>query len=203
MYLRVYGAPAPQGSIKPVAPRRKDGTRGRTVLIHETGPKVKAWRAAVLAAVGRADKLERFAAGQPVEVIVIFRMTRPLADYRAGGHLADSAPAEHVKRPDLDKLLRGLLDALADAGVLADDSQVCAVSATKVWCGAGTGGAEVWVNDLHKFEVKPRGEQITGEPELIPLTAAAGATVPDLAAALKASLEAANAAHPVPDGAAF
>jgi crossover junction endodeoxyribonuclease RusA len=47
--------------------------------------------------------------------------------------LRDTAPSTPAARPDLDKLLRSTLDALVDAGALADDALVVEVNAAKTY----------------------------------------------------------------------
>jgi Holliday junction resolvase RusA-like endonuclease len=39
-----------------------------------------------------------------------------------------------VVKPDLDNYVKMILDALMDAGILRDDSQVCRIDAGKFWC---------------------------------------------------------------------
>lgn len=53
-------------------------------------------------------------------------------------------------RPDLDKLCRAVLDALTDAGIWHDDSQVCSLSAIKVYADE-TKHAGVYCNVARMF----------------------------------------------------
>lgn len=50
--------------------------------------------------------------------------------------------------PDIDKLCRAVLDALTDAGVWADDSQVVDLGATKVYATGHHIGAHITVEGL-------------------------------------------------------
>lgn len=59
----------------------------------------------------------------PVEVKATFYLERPKTVKR------DSPSV----RPDVDKLLRALLDALTQSGVIGDDAQVCRVYADKTY----------------------------------------------------------------------
>ena len=67
----------------------------------------------------------------------------------------------HPKRPDIDKLTRGVLDAMTKAEVWEDDSQVCVLRVTKQYADASTHktsgvrirvepiNSEINVNDRH------------------------------------------------------
>ena len=108
------------------------------VVLSKTGhPQVKypntivAWRAQVLqAAVMSMDGTFE----GPVIVHLTFELPRPANHYGTGrnkGVLKVSAPAHVTTMPDLDKLVRGICDALTDAGVWKDDAQVVNVVAAK------------------------------------------------------------------------
>src|SRR5262245_43039217 len=121
----VYGEPAPQGSKRAV--RNKYTDRIQQV---ESSAKVKPWRQAVhyaaLEALGGPDGWFPFR-DMAVYVLVTFTLARPKGHYRTGRNahlLRDAAPAYPTGKPDVDKLMRSTLDALASAGVLANDSQV-------------------------------------------------------------------------------
>lgn len=108
----VPGHPAPQGSKRYV---------GNGISI-ESSKAVKPWR---------TDIREHVAANftgppitGPVVVMLTFVMPRP------AGAPKRTTPAA-VKRPDLDKLTRAVLDALSSAGVWHDDSQVVELAADK------------------------------------------------------------------------
>ncbi|WP_018350965.1 RusA family crossover junction endodeoxyribonuclease [Longispora albida] len=113
-----YGNPAPQGSLRHVG-------GGRLI---DSSPRLRPWRATVTAAARAALAVT----GQttphlgPVQVMAVATMPKP-----------KSAPKKTrtwpSKRPDVDKLGRALLDALTDAKVWADDSQVVELTATKCW----------------------------------------------------------------------
>lgn len=128
--LRVWvpGAPAPQGSKRHV---------GRGILV-ESSKALGPWR----------DRVAMFATASnptlltgPVRVDADFVMTRPVSTPK---HRTPAA----VKRPDLDKLLRGVLDALTGV-TWADDSQVVEVFATKRLAAIGeTPGLRLVVVDL-------------------------------------------------------
>jgi len=76
----------------------------------------------------------------PVNVHITFTFARPNSHYGTGRNKAmvkDSAPpfpSSHAIG-DIDKLARACLDALTDAGIWKDDSQVVQLHALKVWVG--------------------------------------------------------------------
>ncbi len=128
--IRVYGLPAPQGSKRHV---------GRGVMV-ESSNAVKPWREAVkFAAIeslrvgpddehGMAERLA-FPFGQAaLAVSVTFTLPKP-----------QSAPKTRrtwpQRKPDIDKLVRSTFDALTDAGVWRDDSQVVDLVAVKTYPG--------------------------------------------------------------------
>lgn len=125
-----YGKPITQGSK----------TRNRYGGVRDDNAKtLKPWREAVktaaLEVMALADRLTC-----PVSVRATFSFDRPASHYRTGRNahlLRDAAPAWPANKGsgDLDKLERALFDALTDAGVFRDDSQVVESSARKVWFG--------------------------------------------------------------------
>ena len=115
------GLPAPQGSKRHVG-------EGRMV---ESSKRVKPWRRQVAAAYVDHDFGDMLIG--PVTLTVDFYLPRPKSHYGTGrnaGILKDSAPAEHLTMPDLDKLVRALGDALTRLA-WRDDSQIVAWHAYK------------------------------------------------------------------------
>lgn len=110
----VPGEAVPQGSKNAYA-------RGNRIVLVESSSKLPAWRRTV-AVHAKAALLDDGFDG-PVHVRVTFHM-------RAPHRRTTTWP---TKRPDLDKLVRAILDALTVAGVWADDSQVVTLTARKVW----------------------------------------------------------------------
>ena len=138
MRLFIPGVPAPQGS--------KAVYNGRVV---EMSKKVRPWRRAVAQAV-RAQRADGFPIAEAVTVTCNFYLPRPKSHYRADGvTLRPNAPGYHVTTPDVDKLVRGLLDALTIAGVLADDKYVVTSVGNKDYAdGAQQPGAYVEIRAL-------------------------------------------------------
>jgi crossover junction endodeoxyribonuclease RusA len=119
----VYGLPKPQGSMNSARTRA-----GKQVVFHHNAKELLPWREAVtwaLRAAHRGDPLTG-----PVAVNIVFTLRKP-----------NSAPKRrHVyptKQPDLDKLLRGVLDAATYAGVWRDDAQVVRGYQAKHYTGDG------------------------------------------------------------------
>lgn len=120
----VAGVPQPKGSARAFM---RPG--GRFPIVTSDNPKVKAWQRAIalgaLAARGAGQTLERGA----VELEIVFYLPRPQ-------RLLRKITPPHLTRPDLDKCIRAVGDALT--GVLwGDDGQVTRVVATKVYAEAG------------------------------------------------------------------
>lgn len=120
LLFRVYGLPVTQGSKRVV---RAGGKRdGRPLVVEDRRPDLLAWRGGVEVHARQA----RYAcnwpiASGPVAVRLGFVLPRRPSVRR---------PVPSVK-PDLDKLVRGVLDALTGAGVWGDDGQVVDLVAGK------------------------------------------------------------------------
>lgn len=128
LVIVVHGIPAPQGSKRHV---------GRGVLV-ESLAKVAPWRALCVDAATRAAHEMGWQANRAAayHLSVVFTITRPASHYRTGRHshlIRETAPTYPTTRPDLDKLIRSTMDALTDAGVIPDDSQVVDIHAYKAF----------------------------------------------------------------------
>lgn len=111
--MAVDGHPAPQGSKKHVG-------NGRMI---EVSKRLAPWRNAVAAAT-RAVMRGRLPFVGPVAITLEFVMPRPVSLPKR----LPTPPA--IKRPDVDKLARGCLDAITGSAIL-DDSQAIDLRATK------------------------------------------------------------------------
>ena len=122
----VPGIPRPKGSKRALGP-------GRMV---ESSRYVGAWQAQITAAAW-TYRLSAVPTAGPVRVTCLFTFPRPRSHYRTGRHateLRDDAPAFHTARPDVDKLIRAVYDAITASGAIwRDDSQVAQSSALKVY----------------------------------------------------------------------
>jgi crossover junction endodeoxyribonuclease RusA len=105
--FQVDGQPVPQGSMKVI--------NGH--VIHNKGSELAAWRSAIAL---RAKAAGAKPHNEPVEMEMIFTMMRPKTVNRPEPSVA----------PDLDKLVRAVLDGLT-AIAYRDDGQVVRLTATK------------------------------------------------------------------------
>lgn len=117
----VAGVPAPQGSKRAYGAGRPGGK----IRLIESSKRVAPWRTDVREAFLSGGEPCRFLPGTALVVKIVFVMPRPKATPKTRA----TPPA--VKKPDLDKLERAVLDALTSAGVYADDSQVVALHGYK------------------------------------------------------------------------
>ena len=149
----VLGTPAPQGSKHGYAVKAKGAYTGKVAQV-ESSAKVKPWRMAVKYAALEALPTRDGSAilTGAVSLEVTFRLPRPKGHYGTGrnaGTIKATAPRRPASRPDLDKLLRSTLDALGEAGVWLDDSQVVTVVGTKHYANNDEPpGATIWVQSM-------------------------------------------------------
>jgi crossover junction endodeoxyribonuclease RusA len=115
----VEGTPRPQGSKRHV---------GGGIMV-ESSKYVKDWRsyAKLKAVETRCQRIEK---PNAVEVTAIFYFDRPKKHYRGNGDLRPDAPVFHTHRPDTEKLMRALLDAITGV-CFHDDSQAARQFAEK------------------------------------------------------------------------
>jgi crossover junction endodeoxyribonuclease RusA len=131
MRIRVNGIPAPQGSKRPVG-------NGRMV---ESSMAVRPWREAVRAETQKV--IQGYSPRQgpmagPVEVSIAFWLPRPKTVRRE----------RPVTRPDLDKLIRAVLDGVVEGGAITDDSQVCLLSAAKAYADGRAPGCVIRIEEI-------------------------------------------------------
>jgi Holliday junction resolvase RusA-like endonuclease len=128
----VVGIAQPKGSTRMV-PIRREIRSLRDVRVTSDNPQVKTWQGAVAKAAWVAkQELEATARGTlegPVALQVEFYLYRPSG-------LPKSYHGPHLTKPDLDKLVRAVKDALTSV-VWRDDSQVTCLIAGKAYAGLG------------------------------------------------------------------
>jgi len=107
--FKVDGQPVPQGSMKVI--------NGH--VIHAKGSELAAWRSAIALRAREAGAKPHI---EPVEMEMIFTMMRPKTVNRPEPSVA----------PDLDKLVRAVLDGLT-AIAYRDDGQVVRLTAAKIY----------------------------------------------------------------------
>ncbi len=122
--FEVPGEPQPQGSHQAY-------TRNGRAWVTSDNPRLRPWRNAVCWH-AREALGERPPLTGPVRVELWFSFARPRGHFGRRG-LLPSAPAGHAVRPDCDKLARGAIDALTEAGLWRDDAQVAELVATKAY----------------------------------------------------------------------
>lgn len=110
----IPGRASPQGSKRHV---------GNGIMV-EASKHVKVWRDDVRDSVLRANNMPKVRLEGAVILTLAFVLQRP-----------KTAPKKRVlsaaKKPDLDKLIRAVMDALKSADVYQDDSQVTTIVASK------------------------------------------------------------------------
>ena len=129
--LHFLGDPAPQGSK----------VLSKWGGLREVSKKIQPWRASVQYAC--AEQFQGDPITEAVAMEVTFILPRAKNHYGTGRNatkLKGSAPAHHTKTPDLDKLLRGVLDPMTvkcGGNVLNDDSQIVKLLCSKRYASAG------------------------------------------------------------------
>ncbi|MDP7337683.1 MAG: RusA family crossover junction endodeoxyribonuclease [Vicinamibacterales bacterium] len=110
----VYGKAEPKGSM----------IKNRWGAVRDANPRLKDWHHVVAGAAQTYAKAHNVGFDQAVAVELRFALPRPKS--------LPKKVVEHLKKPDLDKLTRAVLDALT--GVLfKDDSQVVEIVASKTY----------------------------------------------------------------------
>ena len=120
---------------KPVAMPRPRVQWRRKFFYNPASDKVTAFKAHVKAGLPATQNAVVFPSGVPLTVALAFHMRRPNTDFRGGNRSAASlkkaAPATRPFSPDIDNLVKFILDCLN--GVLfEDDRQVVQLTALKV-----------------------------------------------------------------------
>lgn len=145
----VVGTPVPQGSARAFV----RGGKPR-IVAGNAGPLEK-WRGDI-----RSAWLQLCAAGKPapvdgpISMRLSFRMPRPKSHYlpvnrtRLAPELRPDAPEWAIGKPDGDKLLRAVFDALTGVAYV-DDAQVVVIGATQKYANPGEQpGVDVRVSAL-------------------------------------------------------
>lgn len=134
----VPGTPIAQGS------KRVFGKR----LVDANDKTLRPWRATVAAAAVDALPAGWQPLSGPVLVFCSFAFARPKSHFGARGNVLPSRASRwHTQKPDGDKCVRAVFDALTDAGVWRDDAQVAHQVGVKLWT-EGAPGVTVQVTCL-------------------------------------------------------
>ena len=122
IHIFAYGTPRPKGSAKAFVIK---GTNRAVVTSDTKG--LKGWESIVRQAA--QDEMKGNLLVGPVRVVTHFYLPRPK-------RLTGKETPPHISRPDLDKLVRGVLDPLTGV-VWSDDAQVTRLVAEKRYAGDG------------------------------------------------------------------
>lgn len=121
LIIRAIGQPAPQGSFFAIL------VKGRPQVIADNKA-TKPWRLDVVAAAGSAMRATSWLPlNEALAVEIVFFLDRPKSVRR-------EYPST---RPDIDKLARSTLDALATAKVFSEDGRVVDLTLRKRYCEPG------------------------------------------------------------------
>jgi len=126
--LHIPGIPVAKGSARAYI------IKGRARVTQTNNAEQRPWASAITLAARDAMQGEPPSRG-PVAVRIHFWMPRPKSHYRTGKYAAElrgDAPYLHTGKPDLDKLIRCVLDALTGV-CYQDDGQVCIVDSMKAY----------------------------------------------------------------------
>ena len=134
MRIVVRGIPAPQGSKRHVG-------GGRMVeMSRAVGP----WREAVRAETQRAMRLMEIGPHEgALKIYIEFTLPRPKS--------LPKKVVNHARRPDLDKLVRAVLDGLTEGGAWHDDGQVARIVADKQYEGEEPPGCSIMIYRMEEL----------------------------------------------------
>jgi crossover junction endodeoxyribonuclease RusA len=120
--------------------------RGGKIVLVEASKKIEPWRKAVAkAAVKRLEETGEVYFDGAVEVWVKFFLPKP----------PSNKSLYPIVPPDLDKLERGIYDAITIAKLWKDDSLVVRSHATKLWSPDGLTGAHIIIESVtHPDQLK-------------------------------------------------
>lgn len=134
----VAGDPVAKGSAKAFFNRKT----GRAMVVQTNAEKQKPW-ASMISYIAQQRGLQPYYSG--IVITLAFKLRRPRFHFKGDGSLSSRAELYHSKRPDLDKLVRTVLDALTGLAWL-DDSQVCQIEATKQY--AAVPGVAITIREV-------------------------------------------------------
>lgn len=125
----IHGVPIPQGS------KTARVINGRVVM-WESNKKLKSWRDTITAQV-KNEMMEPYSEQASLKVVITFEFVRPKTSKRTYPNV----------KPDLDKLVRAVLDALTKSGIYRDDAQVVSLRARKTY--TSQTGCSILIEDMH------------------------------------------------------
>jgi len=125
------GTPIPKGSAKAFINKKT----GAAIITQDNGDKQKPWASIISYTAQQAGA--RVQDG-PMSILITLQMPRLKSHFgtcQNATKLKDGAPVHHTSKPDLDKLIRCVKDALTGVA-WHDDSQVSKVGAIKIYADA-------------------------------------------------------------------
>lgn len=136
----VPGVPVPKGSAKAFV------VKGRAIVTQTNAAKQKPW-ASMISLMAQQSGIRPHTG--PVLVAMAFYMPRPKSHFNSKGEVKNSAGLYHVSKPDIDKLVRCVFDALTGIAWV-DDSQAQISSAQKVYARTATTqpGVQISINQI-------------------------------------------------------
>lgn len=160
LHFRVVGVAQPKGSTRAFIPKG-----WKHAIVTADNPKTKGWQDLVAAEASRA--IQALPGGTfhtldcAIRLTIAFYLPRPKYLSKRG-----TTPA-HLTKPDLDKLIRSVKDALKGVA-WTDDSQVVDVVAMKRYAPIdATAYADVWIEPSAGVEVLARAQKLF-EPQESP-----------------------------------
>jgi len=134
----------PKGQPRPQAFSMKDKKTGKSVARLRTKGTAESWKSDIVAA---GDTWRpRNPLEEAIHVDLVFWMPRPKRLMRQSDPIS---AIHHDCKPDIDNLVKAVLDALTNDGWWRDDCQVAKVTATKMYHGKlGSPGAQITIVEL-------------------------------------------------------
>lgn len=132
----VAGIPASKGSYRPVNGKTKTGKRVTRLIPMDK--KEKPWRESIVKAVRATSDWREFreeSMGKRLHVTYDFRLPKPKTVTRY----------QPTVKPDIDKLVRCVNDALTDSGLIEDDSRIVGIAAEKHYAECDNQGVNVFI----------------------------------------------------------
>lgn len=137
-------------------PRPRACLRGRHAAVYNPGT-ADGWKGCVGAAAVSNGAIPPEPMCGAVSVMLGFFFPRPRSHYRSGRYehlVKESAPSEHLAKPDVDNLAKAVLDKMTELGFWRDDSQIVSLVVSKSWVsGSDRGGCRIGVAELRRQQV--------------------------------------------------
>ena len=120
--FKVNLKPVTQGSVHAITVRRKDGS-SKPVVVHNKSNELYEQRAIIQSEYQKAGG--QFYEKEPISLVLSFSFIRPKS-------VSEKKRPYHTVKPDLDKLIRAVLDSLTNVAY-KDDCQVVRIDAEKMY----------------------------------------------------------------------